>query len=104
MGRNTEHLPLFQEPTDRELFRKLMALGILREEEERKDWLYHVPQGEDGVKNINFEEFIASNREWYLWLLSLHHEGKTQMGRSGQNWVVNPAHSARRNSSIIGCL
>ncbi len=27
-----------------------------------------------------------------------------QNGRSGQNWVVNPAHSPCRNSSIIGSL
>lgn len=77
MGRNTEYLPLFEEPTDRELFRRFIALGILNEEKECKDWLYHVPRGEDGVKIIDFEEYIASNREWYLWLLSLHCDGRT---------------------------
>lgn len=45
----TEYMPFFEEPTDRGLFRRLVDLGILDEESERKDW--------------------------YLWLLSLHNAG-----------------------------
>lgn len=70
-----EYMPLFEEPTDRGLFQHLVDLGILNEERERKDWFSHVPRGEDGRKILNFEEFLASKRNWYLWLLSLHNDG-----------------------------
>ncbi|OGJ57442.1 hypothetical protein A3H22_02560 [Candidatus Peribacteria bacterium RIFCSPLOWO2_12_FULL_55_15] len=72
---STEYMPLFEEPTDRDLFRRLVVLGILNEEKERKNWFSDVPRGEDGLRIMNFKKFLASNRAWYLWLLSLHDDG-----------------------------
>lgn len=89
---NDEYLPLFEGPTDRELFHSLVRLGILAEEEERKDWFAHVKRGEDGVKILNFEEFITSNRDWYLWLLSLHHDRLSPEGIKQKS-----AERARKN-------
>ncbi|MBI4129644.1 hypothetical protein HY464_03040 [Candidatus Peregrinibacteria bacterium] len=93
-----EHLPLFDGPIDRELFRHLVTLGILTEEEERKNWFRDVPRGEDGIKILNFEEFIASNRQWYLWLLLLHNEGKTatDIQKIAEERAINNIRSLRK--------
>lgn len=85
-------MPLFEAPKDRGLFRRLVDLGIIDEERERKDWFSDVPRGEDGRKILNFEEFIASKRDWYLWLLSLH-----DAGHSPEEIWRESAQKAREN-------
>lgn len=98
-------MPLFEAPTDRGLFQRLVDLGILDEERERKDWFSDVSRGEDGRKILNFEEFVASKRDWYLWLLSLHNAGcspeeirRKSVARARENIQYLREHLRRRAS------
>lgn len=98
--KDIERLPLFEGPTDRELFRLLVHLGILNAADEHRDWREDVKRGEDGVKIRNFNEFIASNRDRYLRLLSLHHEGLSP-GEIRQRSDARARENIRRLSEHI---